>query len=578
MQLTLKNFDSVEDNETNEKGLQYYKDGAISYIEEIDTGEWEASVMGTELYSVAVNLKKLKVNAIGCDCRAFENNEYCKHVSAVLYAIRDRLSAESTKTKIPKDKKPKAKTNLHTLHELVAKLEVKELREFLKGYAAHNKEFTNDVLLHFQLQNVVNDASEEGFVEVVKTALDASKNKNETDTELLSKHLKPIVVQAQKYVADGNYLEGLYVIKAIIGVITPMLNEVHYAFRYEDNALKQSLALLEKISGFNIPPMFRDELFEYCIELSKREELFANEYDLLIDQLLPRLANDTQQKEKILQVIDWKLNQLIPSGAIQTTSVKLSRHLAYIRYKIELLKTLHRDEEAERVVRDNLFYHDELAHAEIRRALENKDTSYARQLIARKVDEQKFVTDVYYNQEKEQAKWKPYYLDIAIIEDDVPTIISMAEKYFKMYQDIRFYDILKKYYPANHWHQKFEEIESSLFRKHYSFGILATIYVREGKLKDLFELLKKHAFLNNIRDTAPVLLPVYKQELLALYHKVLISLLGHGTVSAYKETVDHLNYLVSLGQREAVHDWVESFKSIYSNRSRFLKELAKVKV
>lgn len=577
MQLTLKNFDSVEDNETTEKGLQYYKDGAISYIEEIDTGEWEASVMGTELYSVAINLKKLKINATGCDCRAFENNEYCKHVAAVLYAIRDQLSAEATKTKTPKDKKPKAKTNLHTLHELVGKLEVKELREFVKGYASHNKEFTNDVLLHFQLQNVVNDASEEGFAKVVKTAVDSSKSRNETDSELLTKNLKPIIIQAQKYVADGNYLEGLYVIKAIIGVLTPYLNELNYSFRYDDNALKQSLALLEKISGFNIPPMFRDELFDYCIELSKREELFANEYDLLIDQLLPRLANDSQQKEKILQVIDWKLNRLIPSGAIQTTSVKLNRHQAYIRYKIELLKSLHRDEEAEQVVRDNLFYHDELAHAEIRRALENKDTAYARQLIARKVNEEKFVTDIYHNAEKEQAKWKPYYLDIALIENDIPTIISTAEKYFKTYQDIRFYDILKKYYPPNQWHQKFEEIESSLFRKHYSFGILATIYVREGKLKDLFELLKKHAFLNNIRDTAPVLLPVYKQELLALYHKVLISLLQHGTVSAYKETVDHLNYLVSLGQKEAVHDWVESFKSIYSNRSRFLNELTKVK-
>ena len=578
MQLTLKNFDSVEDNETTEKGLQYYRDGAISYIEEIDTGEWEASVMGTELYSVAVNLKKLKINATGCDCRAFEHNEYCKHVAAVLYAIRDRLATESTKTKIPKDKKPKAKTALHTLHEVVSKLEAKELIEFIKTYSAHNKEFTNDVLLYFKLQAVVNETSEEGFIEVVKAAVDSSREKGEFDNELLAKLLKPIITQAQKYVTDANYLEAFYVIKAIIEVVAPFINDMSYAFRGSDNALVMSLDLLEKISGFTIPPMFRDELFDYCLSLSAREEFLASEYDRRIDQLLPRLANDNQRKEQILQLIGNKLNRLIPTGTRQTTIPKLGRHLAYLRYKAELLNDLHREKEAEQLLRDNLFYHDELAHAEIRRAIENKDAAYAHELVEARLSGDAVRTDTYFIQDREKAKWQPYFLDIAILENDIPEIISYAEKFFKVFQDIRFYDILKQYYPKDQWHRKFEEIESSLFRKHYSFGILATIYVREGKLKDLFELLKKHAFLNNIRDTTPVLLPVYRTEVLALYHKVLISLLGHGTVSAYKETVEHLNYLLSLGQKEAVHEWVESFKSIYSNRSRFLKELAKVKV
>jgi hypothetical protein len=578
MQLSLKNFDQVEDHETNERGLQYYKDGAISYLEEVENGEWDASVMGTQLYSVGVNLKKLKINATGCDCPAFTQNNYCKHVAAVLYAMRDNLAKAESAPKSAKGKKSKVKTSSQLLHDVLHGAEANDLKKFIESYATHHKDFTNDVLLYFKLQSVVQETSQEGFMEVVKTAVDSSKIKNETDTELLSRHLLPISTQAQKYVEDGNYLEAFYVIKAIIEILSPFLDDLSYTFRADTNAVTESIDLIEKISGFNIPPMFRDELFDYCITLAERQDLIDIDYDRRIDPLLLRLANDTMRKEQILDLIDRKLDQLIPAGSRHTTTSKLNKHFIYIQYKIELLKELHREKEIERLIKDNIYYHDELAHTAIRQLIKNKDVAYAKQIIEDKLDGNSVILDVYLNKEREALKWEPYFLDIAILEKDLANILLYAEKFFKTLQDIRYYDILKQYTPTDKWHKKFEEIESSLFRKHYSFGILATIYIREGMLKDLYELLKKHAFLSNIHDTIHILLPAYKTEVLNLYNKAIISLLGHGTASAYKEAVDHLNYLLSLGQKEIVHDWVETFKSIYSNRPRFLKELKKVKV
>jgi uncharacterized membrane protein len=575
MKLTLKNFDTVEDNEATERGLQYYRDGAISYIEEIEEDEWEASVMGTELYSVAINLVKSKINATGCDCRAFSKDNYCKHVAAVLFAIRDQVAKEEPK---PKNKKTKTKTQNQILQEVLKLIEEKHLKAFIENYASHHKDFANDVLLYFKLQSVVNDPTEEGFIQVVQNAADNSRVKSDIDTELLSKNLRPVISQAQKYVNDSNYLEAFYIIKAIINVLAPLLNSLSYTWRQNVNAITQAIDLLESISGFGIPPMFRDDLFDYSLSLSERHEFISSEYDKRIDQLLPRLANDSRRKDAILSLMARKMQMVISPGTHLVNTSKLGKHLSYLNYSINLLQDLNRAPEADALIRANLYYHDELRHIEIRKAITKGDSPYARQLIEEKLSGKTVKVDSYYNHEKEKEKWLPYYLDIAILDKDTAGIVSYAESLFKSTYDIRFYNILKQFYPKDKWHKKFEEIELSLFRKHYSFGILATIYIQEGKTKDLFELLKKHAFLGNIHDTLPVLLPVYGPEVLVLYNKALISMLQHGTVVSYKETADHLNYLLSLGQKETVQNWIETFKSIYSNRPRLLKELGKVQI
>jgi|GEM_PF-6461968 len=576
MQLTLKNFDTVEDKDATERGLKYYRDGAVSYIEETEEGEWEASVMGTELYSVGISLRKEKINAIGCECEAFAQNDYCKHIAAVLYAIRDQQAkVASVKTK---EKKQKPKTAIQLLQEVLKSTSEKQLKNFIEGYAEQHKDFAKEALLHLKMQDVVNDASEEGFIEVVQTALANSRNKNGVDTELLDSHLKPVIRQAHKYVTDGNYLETLHIVKAIISVLLPVLNEFSYTFRHDENPVIQSIWLLESISGFSVPPMFRDELFGYCLDLSRQKEFIDNDYDQRIDELLLRLASDSYQREEIIQLIREKLVLIIPTGATFVNGTRLRKHLAYVQYELKLLHDMGRDADVDQAMRDHLYYHDELRQEQIRRAIEHQDAAYARQLVDEKLAGKSVKTDSYYNHEREKLKWSQYYLDIAILENNTADILSLSESLFKNNYEIRFYNILKEYYPEDKWHRKFEELESALFRKHYSFGILALIYIQEGKTKDLFELVKRHAFLGNLHDTLPYLLPGYKNEILMLYHKALISLLNHATVSSYKEAVEHLEYLLSLGLKDTVHDWIETFKSIYSNRPRFLKELGKLQV
>jgi hypothetical protein len=488
MPLTLQNFDKTEDEDTTARGLKYFKDGAVSTLEETEEGEWEASVMGTDLYSVGINLRKKKIEATGCDCPAFASDNYCKHVAAVLFAIRDKLAKTDKPIKI---RKAKIKTPIQILHDIVDEAEAKYLKEFIKTYAARNKGFTDDALLHFRLLSVLHEATEEGFKDLVKYAADSSVIKADINSDLLSKHLSPIMAQAQAYVGDNNFLEGFYIIKAIMEVIGPVFYGLGYNFRYYANAVTESIELLERIASFDIPPMFRDDLFDYCLALSGQEWLATVDYDRRIDKLLPLLANDNGRRQQILALIDGKLKRLLPKGTRSINTSILKKHLTYLQDEIELLRQLQRYDEAEKLIVSNMYYHDEFRHLEIAKAIENGNPEYARLLIKEKIAGNCVkVEGAWYNQEKEQENWVPYFIDIAILENNIPDILLYAELLFKSTQDIKYYNILKKFYAADKWQKKYVEIELSLFRKHYSFGILASIYVGEGKIKDLFELLK----------------------------------------------------------------------------------------
>jgi uncharacterized Zn finger protein len=141
MPLTLQNFDKDADTITL-RGKDYFTSGAVTSLEEVDEGEWEADVQGSEEYEVAIELSKNKIKYTYCCCPYFEENEDCKHIAAVLYAIRDKTITEAPKeTAAPgKEKKPKApktKSPYQEMLDIAEKTEAPELRVFIKSYAAY---------------------------------------------------------------------------------------------------------------------------------------------------------------------------------------------------------------------------------------------------------------------------------------------------------------------------------------------------------------------------------------------------------------------------------------------------------
>ncbi|MFW1485200.1 SWIM zinc finger family protein, partial [Vibrio parahaemolyticus] len=69
---------------------------------------WEAAVSGTSIYNALIKLAGNEIKKNLCTCRYFEQHEECKHVIAVLYAIREKkANPEPEAAKEKKAKEPK---------------------------------------------------------------------------------------------------------------------------------------------------------------------------------------------------------------------------------------------------------------------------------------------------------------------------------------------------------------------------------------------------------------------------------------------------------------------------------------
>jgi len=100
--LTLQNFETQINSAILQRGKQYYSSKAITWLEETIDNTWQAEVEGLDMYQVNVKLEKEnETSEYFCDCPYYGNT--CKHVAAVLYALRDELK----KNKRPQKSKSK---------------------------------------------------------------------------------------------------------------------------------------------------------------------------------------------------------------------------------------------------------------------------------------------------------------------------------------------------------------------------------------------------------------------------------------------------------------------------------------
>jgi uncharacterized Zn finger protein len=98
--LKLSNFEKYVDDVILERGMQYFHQGHVETIDEIDKNQFLIEVEGSEYYTVEINLTAPAMFVeTYCNC-PYDWGEYCKHQVAALFALRrDReLETEGRKS------------------------------------------------------------------------------------------------------------------------------------------------------------------------------------------------------------------------------------------------------------------------------------------------------------------------------------------------------------------------------------------------------------------------------------------------------------------------------------------------
>lgn len=141
--MNLSDFEEYFSPRILERGKNYYQNHHVISLESIGNGSYEAEVEGSEIYTVFAELKADgEILDLSCDC-PYEQEEFCKHEAAVLYALREQ--EEYT----PFVEEPEQK---QALPEQLAACEKETLIAWMMEYAKENRGFLDYLQLRVSEQ------------------------------------------------------------------------------------------------------------------------------------------------------------------------------------------------------------------------------------------------------------------------------------------------------------------------------------------------------------------------------------------------------------------------------------------
>ncbi len=86
--MNLNNFEPFIEDKIISRGHSYFENGQIADLEEIEDKEFIATVLGSEMYTVSIQLNE-EFDILKCSCSCpYDWGVFCKHLVAVLYEIK----------------------------------------------------------------------------------------------------------------------------------------------------------------------------------------------------------------------------------------------------------------------------------------------------------------------------------------------------------------------------------------------------------------------------------------------------------------------------------------------------------
>lgn len=128
-----------------DRGLNYYEMGAVENIKQTTNG-FHATVVGSEVYEVEIEIKDGSVYDMWCSCPYAEDGTYCKHMAAVLYECEgagDEKKSEKTTWE------QRFFESMKELTAVIDKIPEDELRSILTQLAQENESFRNHIMTKY---------------------------------------------------------------------------------------------------------------------------------------------------------------------------------------------------------------------------------------------------------------------------------------------------------------------------------------------------------------------------------------------------------------------------------------------
>lgn len=585
--ITLDNFESNVPYKILMRGLNYYESDCITELEETSQGEWEATVEGTESYEVEISMDGRNVESWYCDCPY--DGGICKHVVAVLFAIRDDMekvqrSAFSKKTfkpvipvseKIVEYSLPEDSVDIPQLLKFVVP---EQLKQFVCDYAAKNQEFKESLLENIVVKSLKLSETPSDYNLEIQHVFNTTKFSTgrgrysryddfEYDWITIFNKVDSFLAKADILLKSGNLDGAITILLQILRSIGESYDE---SLLYEDNVYVSGYC--ERVSDLimNIvqhPQTSELQKNNILQELREIAELSTyRDYDIFdIDELIMNINILVQSPDKAINLIDSLLEERKESYDLYKLVLR----------KIELLDRLNEQKKAANVISQYLYL-PEIRRSEIEKLM--LDGQYPKAI---KLADEGIVLAQKEHHIGTVDEWLRLKLDIYELSDNAREVINTCRQLFIHNNgSLEYYRKLKTLIPAKRWKAFLNEMmEGTKFSDYFSYGgnIKADILVEEKDDEHLFQLLSsvKSGQLDALMKYAPYLKNSHSKQLLPMFAS---------NIRVYAENNlgrNHYEYVARallcmrnlVGGKAAVGSLVEEFRIKYKRRPAMMEIL-----
>ncbi len=457
-------FDQIPDVILS-RGEKYYHNNAVYNLEETDTGCWEALVEGTDSYEVVVGIGEGELGFVDCNCPY--DGEICKHVVAVLYAVKARQGNPVRR------KKTAAAAADPEVKELLQHTGSKELAAFIAGYAAKDAAFKKAILAYF---NTTEADNPDTFRKQAEACFRGNGRDYYAAAYAAAKKLSVLADKAAYMYRTGNYRSAAMLAQSIAASIPRNYGSVDDSNGSVGGVFEDAIELIRDIGTDN---QVAPELKQSLVQWLKKETLdpiyddygFSSIHSLVI----PLMVSAGMTAE----ALSYADEQIRHAGSDYELTRALTR-------KYDLLREAGRQEEA-----------NDLAQAHIRLP------EFRESIVAQRMDQKEYGAAIVLVQEGiaiaeaqrhpgTANRWRDLLLELYEAAGDDNACIALAEKMFCAGRNIMpYYRLLKRKTPPDGWKDYLGNLIATLNANniwgHYD---IAQIQIEEQDWQSLWDAMR----------------------------------------------------------------------------------------
>lgn len=541
----------------------------VQDLEQTEAEFWQASVSGTYLYDVEIQLSGDQVSGWLCSCPY--DGDMCKHVLATLLNIRQLQLTNSviegtvsqTTTSQEKVKKP---NKTQQLDELLASLSHEQLSHYIRTLLNKNRNLLNQFLLRYPKVNKIDDKKiVEHYSKLFNKIFASYADHDFIDYYAADNFFKDIEELFDN--VNQSTMEVNTQLVVYLELSKYLLNSIEKV----DDSNGQVSELAKKLTDFvtYLGSKLQNNDVDLFNKLLKTQ--FDEDYmNYSFNEIFRPLLRQWSTKQLALRPLYLQALDKAFKGRYETWQIKI-----VILDKFNFLLAWGEHNSAEQFAKDYLYI-DEIREYFVCNAILQKKFTKAKELLNAALEKTKFNNN--------ESLWRNYLMDIAYLEKDVPAIrTGLVYKITHEYEIASYYQKLKETYPADEWQAAYAKLMQVLISHDERRAIILNI---EAQWAELYKLIQTALQQNAMQGEAlfkrylPMLDKHYPDKVVTQYADLISKLLAtKAERRVYEKVAAELRVLGLLTYGKAMQQQLlTQFRFQYKNRPALLQVLKQIKL